>query len=301
MVGGIDDTTIHDAVGPEGARWMGLLWLRVVLFGLVLGAGCASSGKEETDEDLAQEETALGGLAQGETIPTVEFADTAEENWRRGKEAFKDEDYLVAQRYFAHIRWKFPYSRFAAMAELRNADCQFARGRQLEAVDSYQNFARSHPSHPGVPHALIQTGRAYVQQIPSDWFFLPPSNEKDQTAVRDAEVVLRQYVERFPEHESAEEGRELLDKVRKKLLEHEQYVANFYKRLGRDRAYVGRLETIRSKYPESGVTDDLLLEIARVYAKIGEEEKAQAAIDELRAKFPNSDRLKDGARILAFE
>ena len=43
---------------------------------------------------------------------------------------------------------------------------------------------------------------ARYEQIPGDWFLLPPSHEKDQAAVRDAERALREYVERYPSDEN---------------------------------------------------------------------------------------------------
>jgi outer membrane protein assembly factor BamD len=229
----------------------------------------------------------------------VTYAATAEENWRLAEEAFADEDYAVAQRYYSYIRNKYPYTSFAAPSSLRLGDCQFERERYIESIDSYQNFTRLYPTHEKVPYAMLRIGLSYYEQIPSDWFMLPPSEEKEQSAVRDAERALRDYVERFPEDEGQKQGKEVLTDVRKKLLAHERYVANFYKNIGKDRAYVGRLEVIRRDFKDVGVDDELLFDITAAWAGIGELDRAKSAAKELEEKFPSSPRIPEAKQAIA--
>ncbi len=148
-----------------------------------------------------------------------------------------------------------------------------------------------HPTHPKVAYARYKTGLAYYQQIPGDWFLLPPSEEKDQAAVRDAERALREYVERYPSDENIAKATEILKDVRSRLMAHERYAADFYKNIDKDWAYVGRLEIIRKDFADVGLTDELLLEIAKVYARLGEVERAKGAVTEMREKFPTSELL----------
>lgn len=281
---------------------------------LVTAMSCASGGAghrdSDTDPDPEREErrssgdedydrSAFSSPARGDSSPSVTYGATAEENWNRGEEAFGDEDFAAAQRYFSYIRSKFPYSQYTALSELRIGDCQFARGRHIEAVDSFQNFVRLHPTHEKVPYALFKVGMSYYEQIPGDWFMLPPAEEKEQSAVHDAERVLKDYVERFPKDANAAEGRRVLRLVRTKLFAHERYVADFYRGLGRDRAYVGRLQVIRRSFPDVGLDDALLLEIATVCVRLGEIEEARAAVKELEEKFPASPRLHEARRLAA--
>lgn len=280
------------------------VFLVLALLGTCSAAACAGKGGQgkegdesgdRLDEDPAQPSTPG---ARAETQPSVNYGASAEENWKLGEEAFADEDYLVAQRYYSYIRNKFPYSQHAAPSALRIGDCQYARDRWIEAIDSYQNFARLYPNHDKVAYAQLRIGLAYYEQIPSDWFILPPSEEKEQTAVRDAERALRDYVERYPKDENIAEGKATLIEVRKKLLAHERYVAGFYKRLDKDRAYVGRLEVIRRDFPDVGLDDELLFEIANAWSKIGEPEKTKSAVKELETKFPASPRVAEARKLV---
>lgn len=264
------------------------------MFTLVLAftGGCITDdGADDGAGDLSG--LGPGGVTRGQGLVSVRFRKTAEENWLRGNEEFEDGEYAAAQQYFKYIRLKFPYSRFAALSEVRIADCQYEREKPLEAIDTYKTFVRMHPSHKQVPYALYRIGTVYYDEIPSDFFPLPPAHEKDQSAVRDAERALSEYVQRFPKHENASAARTKLADVRKRLMAHEEYVADFYGNLDRDRARVGRLEIIRRDFADVGLTDELLSEIAEIWARLGEIEKAQSAFSQLEKEFPKSDEVED--------
>ena len=265
---------------------------------LVLSLGCATFGGSDEEEDLEGTDDILVATGRNEALPSVSYGQTAQDNWDKGERAFNEEEYLAAQRYYTYIRSKFPYSRFAVLADLRIADCQFARERYIESIDSYQNFVRLHPTHPKVGYARFKTGMAYYEQIPGDWFLLPPSHEKDQAAVKDAERALREYVERYPTDENIEEATKVLREVRSRLMAHERYAADFYDNLDKDRAYVGRLEIIRRDFADVGLTDELLLEIAEVYARLGDLDKAKTAVAEMREKFPASDLIAEAQDLI---
>lgn len=264
---------------------------------LVVSLACASSNQGGED-DVEETDSTAYAPGRGEAAPTVRYERTAEGNWIKGEEAFQSEEYLGAQRYFGYIRTKFPYSRYAVKAELRIADCQYQRGRHVEAIDSYQNFVRLHPTHEKVPYALYKVGMAYFEQIPSNFFLLPPAYEKDQSAVKDAARALGDYVSRFPDDENITEAKKVLDDVRRRLMAHERYVADFYLNLERYRAYVGRLEVIRTEFADVGLDDELLLEIVEAWVKIGDLDKARDALKQMREKFPESDEIEDAAEAI---
>lgn len=268
-------------------------WL--LALGLCLaGASQGFAADPDEDEDLPAIQP-----GRGEVATSVTYASTAEGNFLAGEKAYEGEEFLAAQRYFGYIRSKFPYSRFAQLAELRIADCQYQRKRFIEAIDSYQNFARLHPNHEKAPYARFRVGMSYFKQIPSNFFMLPPAHEKDQSAVRDAEKALGAYLRQHPDDENAAEARTIIEDVRGRLMAHERYVADFYKNLGKDRAYVGRLETIRRKFSDVGLDDELLMEIAEAWIGIGNTSRARNAAAELVAKFPASELAPEAKALLS--
>src|SRR3954470_6189044 len=127
---------------------------------LAVGAGCATS-----DEGKA-----------------VTYSLTAKQNYDKGTTELKDENYQEATRYFSFVRQKFPFSKYAVLAELALADTQFERGNYQEAIDAYKNFLRLHPTHEKVEDGYVayRICQCYVKEMPDDFFLLPPSYEKDQ-------------------------------------------------------------------------------------------------------------------------
>ena len=65
------------------------------------------------------------------------------------------------------------------------ADTQFERGNYNEAIDSYKSFARLHPTHEKVEDGYVafRICECYFKDMPDDVWILPPSYEKDQSAV----------------------------------------------------------------------------------------------------------------------
>ena len=269
-----------------------LVQLLVIMCSFVVTSCATTSGTQDEDEDL----DSVGRVETGrnEVSVTVRYEKTAKENWIRGEEEYADESYVAAQKFYSYIRSKFPYSAFTPRAELRIADCLYARRRFVQSIDTYQNFVRLYSTHPKVPYANFQTAKAYHAQVPDDMFILPPSHEKDQGSIKRAAQALTNYVTRYPKDENIEEGKKLLREVRERLMRHEQYVADFYRKQGKMRAYVGRLEVIRRSFRDIGVTEELLFLIAETYAQLGEAEKLKSAVDELAEKFPESPLLAKG-------
>jgi len=270
------------------------------LAALLLATACAGKSKK-AETDTALDESIDDGTARrkGESGVNVEYGATAQDNWKLGEEALADENYLAAQKYFQYIRAKFPYSGLATKADLRVADCLFLRERWLEAIDAYSNFARLHPSHEDAGYAYFKVGESYAQQIPSDWFFLPPSSEKDQGPAKDAARALQSYVDRYPKDKWHVDGVKRLTEVREKLVAHERAVANFYNKIDKQRARAGRLEIIRRDYADVGADDQLLFELVEAWAAVPEKGRAESAFEELGRRFPQSPKTAEARELLS--
>ena len=85
----------------------------------------------------------------------VTYSLTAKQNYEKGLEELKDENFAEATRYFSFVKQKFPFSSYAVLAELALADTQFARGNYQEAIDAYKTFARLHPTHEKVEDGYV--------------------------------------------------------------------------------------------------------------------------------------------------
>ena len=206
------------------------------------------------------------------------YADSARQAYDEAMEYFEDEDYLEAVKRLTTVKNKYAYSKYAALAEIRVADAYYEQEKWAEAIDAYRTFAQSRPNHPDVPYALWRVGSSYFEQIPSDFFILPPVHERDPAATKDALRALETFAERYPAHERAGDARDRILACRRLLADQELYVARFYVRADRPVSARGRLEGVVAQYtdlPDRWAEAALLL--ARVYAALSRSIADQAA------------------------
>src|SRR5512138_976342 len=114
----------------------------------------------------------------------VEYSVSAAKNYEKGLKELETKDWIAASKYFGFIKTRFPYSKYAVLAELRLADAEFGAEQYLEAIDSYRLFIKFHPTHEMVAngYASFRIGEGYYKQLPWDFWLFPPSYEKDQSA-----------------------------------------------------------------------------------------------------------------------
>ena len=185
----------------------------------------------------------------------VTYSATARQNYEKALAELKDENFPEARKLFAFVRSKFPFSKYAVLAELALADTRFAMGDYQSAIDAYKAFMRLHPTHEKVEdgYASFRICRSYVEEMPEDWLILPPAVEKDQAAVQDAARELSDFIDKFPESAYLKEAHAALTRLcLRRLVEHEVYVAQFYLSQGYPKAAILRLEGAIQRYPDSG-------------------------------------------------
>src|SRR5689334_6586420 len=129
---------------------------------------------------------------------SVDYSVSAQKNYEKGLKELEHGDWVAASKYFGFIKSRFPYSKYAVLAELRLADAEFGAEQYLEAVDSYKMFVKFHPTHEMVAngYASLRIAEAYYEMLPGDYWILPPSYEKDQSSVEDAEEELRSFLQK---------------------------------------------------------------------------------------------------------
>jgi outer membrane protein assembly factor BamD len=220
----------------------------------------------------------------------VTYQVTAKQNYEKGVRELKDENYPEAMKYFVFLKQKFPFSKFAVLAELRIADTQFERGHFLEAIDQYKLFGRSHPTHEFVEDGYVgfKICESYYKQIPEDFFLLPPAFEKDQSATKDAVREIDAFLEKWPKSKYAEQAKKMRGEAVRSLAAAELYVARFYWKRSKYRATAWRLEGMLKEYSGSPYESEALLLLGRAYEKLGEKDKARDAYAKVVEKHPGS-------------
>lgn len=245
----------------------------------------------------------LGPAACGgkSTTGAVDYSVSAPKNYDRGMAELAEKDWQAAAKYFSFIKSRFPYSRYAVLAELRLADAEFGAEQYLNAIDDYRAFATLHPTHEMVVNGYtsLRVGEAYVEQLPGDLWILPPSYEKDQTATEEAETELRRFLDKYPDSPYRKRGEDLLTKVGKRLAAHEWYVARYYWDRGKPMGTVLRLRRLLERYSGTGHDIDAMWLLGRAYVKVGMPDRARATWTDLVTKFPTSGKAGDAKAAIA--
>lgn len=227
--------------------------------------------------------------AAADTPPATGVEAEAQALYTTGVEAMERGLYTEATKHLEAVRTEYPYSRFAALAELRIADTHMRRSQYLEAIDAYRNFLRYHPTHADAAYALGRVGEAFYAQIPGDYWFMPPAAERDLTHVRDAIDSYQDLLTRYPDAAAGAAAKKNLDACRAKLAEHEMYVARFYAKSKQWTGALTRAQELLRDYPGLGFDADALYLMAQALQALGQTDAAIAAATRLLKEFPDTE------------
>jgi outer membrane protein assembly factor BamD len=236
---------------------------------------------------LALTMTLLGGapLATAQT-PDDAYSAQAQEVWDRAERAFSSNDFLEAIRLYNMVRTQYTYSAYVALADLRIADAYFEQERFATSIEQYRTFIKLYPNHERILYANWRIAHAFYRQVPDDWFFLPPAYERELARARDAERELRLFLRRFPNTEFTEQANRFLLLSRRRLADHELYVATFYLERDNPRAAAMRLTYLLQNYSGLGLDPNALFLLARAYVELKDVDRALIALKDLVETHP---------------
>ncbi|MBY0469810.1 outer membrane protein assembly factor BamD [bacterium] len=207
---------------------------------LVVTAGCAGKAINENDP---------ASLYEG-----------AESN-------IKDDQYLIALEKLRVIRNKFPYSKYAVLAQLRIADVYFLQESFGEAAAAYETFRDLHPKHEKVDYAMFRTAKSY-------YLDMPDPVARDMTPAQKAENAYNSFLTKFSMSPNAAEARKDLIDVRGKLAEKEIYIANYYFGQAKFESARGRYQKIVDAYSDTKYAEEAKQKLEKA-KKLSSEAKAK--------------------------
>ena len=241
---------------------------------------------------------ACGGAKKN--TKNLSYGENAKLAYETALKEYRKGDCADAEPGFRDVRKRYPYSSYAALAELRVADCQLKEKKYTEAIQGYQRFIRFRPSHPHIPYARFKVADAYYRQIPrSWWFFTPPTHERDQSPARDALRYLRRFIEDFPRDVHVPEAKKMAQGALAVLANHELYVARFYLRRDAPKAAITRIQVLLRDYSGSGVEPEALLLLGKIYRDQKDLRSAGETFQMLVERFPRSEEAGDARKELA--
>lgn len=232
----------------------------------------------------------LGALIVG-CAGTELNKEDSEALYKSAEEAFKDEHYLVALEKYRDIKNRFPYSSRAIDSELRIADTYFEQESYIEAESAYEIFKELHPTHPKADYVQYRIGLSYFKQIPDD-------SARDLSAAYKAIEAFGVLEQKHPNSEYLTQAKEHMTDARKRLAEHENYVANFYYQRQHYLSASYRYSALLQDYSNLGYDEEALYRLVQSYYHIKMFENAEDAAKRLFNQFPNTKYKQDVKGVL---
>ncbi len=221
--------------------------------------------------------------------------DSPREAVEKGIEQYEAGKYDKAILY---LQGAFDFGRtheYAADAQLYLARAYRGNKDYLLAANEYTRFIQIFRSDPRVPEAEYELAMTYYDRS--------PAYQLDQTDTERAIEQFQLFLNRYPNHEKAEDATMRIRELREKLA-HKQYEAGkLYERRELFEAAAYSYEAAFDRFPDTQWADDALLGAMRAYlaysdasVRARQRERLQPAIEHyqrLIQLFPDSPLLKE--------
>ena len=177
-----------------------------------------------------------------------------------GMKNFERADYEEATEAFQQLKDRYPYSKYAIMAELKMADALYETEEFEEAYTAYDDFEKLHPRNESIPYVIYQKGMCNFRQV--------TAIDRDQSFTFKAKEEFDRLVKRFPSNEYANRARKNIRQCFIYLAEYELYVGHFYFKMGKYRTAMNRYTYLIQNYPDMGQYHEALEYIRRCKEKL---------------------------------
>lgn len=210
--------------------------------------------------------------------------------FKEGEAAYASRNYKEAIELWKKVKESDSAPELATRAELKIADAHFENEEYIEAAAAYEDFRKLHPTHEKAPYALYRLALSHYHQI--------AGVDTDQTPVGNAVLMLRAFLDQYPDSEYAADAAKKLADSRDKQLSYENYVGNFYLRTKKYPSAIKRLDEALRNFPGLAGLDETLFLLGKSYLKAGDLQQGRAVLERLAVEYPESPRNGDAAELL---
>jgi outer membrane protein assembly factor BamD len=216
---------------------------------------------------------------------------TEKEYHQQATEAMNKKSYDIAIADFQKLLEEYPFSDFSEEAQLRLGQAQYENKQYAEAIASFQDFQRMHPTNPNLALTEYYTALSYMDQMGEE--------DRDQRAARNAAAHFRTVIERYPDNPLAVEARKKLKICREELAGHEYSIAKFYLIWTNPVGAEARLRRLLENYPDTDTAADALMRFGNYFRKRGDLTRSALAYASVVSQYPQSPHLADAKEALA--
>ena len=230
---------------------------------LLMTAGCDSISRQFNN--LFGSQTSRSDQGDAFDIPAQVLANNAET-------AYRDSNYDEAIELYQQVKDRYPYSRYALLAELRLGDAYLKAERYEEASLAYEDFLRLHPRNEAVPYALYQMGMTQHAQMRTP--------DRDASNAAKGLEIFKRLRSNYPNSEYSGQAGPRMEECIANLAVHDMSVGDFYFHRERYEAAIGRYRQIITQYPDAGYYNEAMQKMQQceeILANMSPEEMAERA------------------------
>ena len=241
---------------------------------LLLG-GCSLFGSSDDDSDA----------------PPDPSKTSVEELYNHGVDAMVTQRYPLAVEQFDAVEQNYPYSPWAANAQLMEGYSQYLQQKYPDAIATLDRFIQLHPSHKDIAYAYYLRALSFYEQI--------EDIKRDQRGTEEAMQALQEVVTRFPESAYARDAKLKIYLCRDHLAGKEVAIGLFYERQHLYAAALTRYQHVVDDYQTTNHAAEALERLVEVYLALGLPEQAVKAAAVLGYNYPGSEWYSEAYRHLA--
>jgi outer membrane protein assembly factor BamD len=192
----------------------------------------------------------------------------------------REKDFSDAYDEFMEVERQYPYSAWAAKAQLMAAYAAYEDRNFTRAIGTLDNFITLHPYHAQVAYAYYLRALSYYDDI--------GAVTKDPKVAQSALEALTEVLNRFPETPYARDAKFKRDYVLGHLAGQEMAIGRFYLRQKDYLASFLRFQQVIKRYPDSPQTPEALHRLVESSLGLGLSDEAQQVAAVLGNNYPES-------------
>ncbi len=253
----------------------------VLLFCVISILALAGCGGDTGIDEAAYSDVPLVDSEGNE----LEGAD-AERLYRSAAEYLDSNNYERALRLYAEVQARFPFSPYAAQAELESIAVQHQSGEYNSALSAADRFIKQHPRHPHIDYVYYLRGLSNYKRNEPGLFSGDP-DQRDTSYLRQAFADFNLLIQNYPDSVYAKDAQLHMIEIRNRLANFELGVAEYYLRRHAYVAASRRAERIMSRYQRSDAVPRALEIMQTSYIKLDLPDLAEDTRAILQASYPN--------------
>lgn len=209
---------------------------------------------------------------------------TVEGIFSTGLEAFNDENYIQAQRFFDIIKLQYPASKYADDAQYYLAEINYKKGEYILAAYNYNALRRTFPNS---EYAKISAYKAALSQSQ-----LSPKYDRDQDYTKQAIKSFAEFQSLYPKDSLSLESTRQIRLLKNKLAEHDFTTAELYIKLESPRSALTYFDYIITHYSDTDYYEQAFLGKIKMLIRLKRQPEAKETVRLYKQHFANG-KLKD--------